>query len=159
MKGYVMNVSPGWKHAMKRAIGPGAKVELDELFEQYGVKYELSEGEEFVNWLRAVKLRNEKRWKIVLEDQEVKSNGMVECVPDIEEEIKAKPDNVAPPVPTKMSVEDVVGLSVRQARETLPRVTDLNLLKYALQEANQLANKDSLCKVIRKRIRDLNIAR
>jgi hypothetical protein len=58
-----------------------------------------------------------------------------------------------------MNVDDVVGLSVRQARELLPKVTDLNLLKYALQEANQLANKDSLCKVIRKRITDLQLCR
>lgn len=159
MEGYVMNTTSGWKHAMKRAIGPGSKVALDELFEQYGVKHGLEKGEEFVNWLRTVKLKDNKEWRVVLENQEITPQGKVECEPDIDRELRKGSDLVTPPVPTKMTVSDIVGLSVRQARETLPKVTDLTLLKYALQEANQLAGKDSLCKVIRKRIRDLNIAR
>jgi len=160
MKGYVLNTSTIWTHAMKRSIGPGAKVPLDELFEQYGVKHELKEGQDFVSWLRNVKLRDSEKWKIVLEDEDydveigevgakvVESDGLVknEAV-------------VSPLVKSEKSVEDIVGLSVRKAREILPRVTDLNLLKYSLQEANQLAGKDSLCKIIRKRIRDLQISR
>jgi len=157
MNGYMMNTTPGWKHAMKRSIGPGAKVPLDELFEQYGVKHGLKEGKEFVDWLKTVKLKDNKAWKIVF-------NTDAEGPIPEEEVVKPTkhsnaPDNIAPMVPVKMTVEDVVGMSVRQARESLPRVTDLNLLKYAFQEANQLSGKDSLCKVIRKRIRDLNIAR
>ena len=66
---------------------------------------------------------------------------------------------VTPLVKTKMEIRDIVELSVRNAREILPKVNDLTLLKYALQEANQLAGKDSLCKIIRKRIKDLQIAR
>ena len=157
MKGYMVNTTPMWKHAMKRSIGPGAKVPLDELFEQYGAKHGLKEGEEFVEWLRSVKLRDNKMWKIVVEDEAAQE--ISEEVEKVEETPTPKQDVVTPMVPTKMTVEDVVGLSVRQAREILPKVTDLTLLKYAIQEANQLAGKDSLCKVIRKRIRELSIAR
>ena len=159
MNGYVMNTTPGWTHAMKRSVGPGQKIPLDELFEQYGVKHDLNEGEDFANWLRTVKLKDNKKWRVVLEDNEITPQGKVEYAPEQPKEFKKGSDMVAPPVPTKMTVSDIVGLSVRQARETLPKVTDLTLLKYAFQEANQMAGKDSLCKVLRKRIRDLNIAR
>jgi len=158
MKGYVMNKSNIWTHAMKRAVGPGAKIDLDELFEQYGVKHSLGEGEEFITWLRNVKLKDRDKWEIVVED------GIPEVpeVKDVSEkqEIKEKKSTLTvPPVAVDMTIEDIVDLSVRKAREALPRVTDLKLLKYAFQEANQLAGKDSLCKVIRKRITELKIAR
>lgn len=160
MKGYVMNTSTIWTHAMKRAIGPGAKIPLDELFEQYGAKHELEEGEEFVQWLRNVKLRDSKKWKVVLEDD---STPAIESKSEVGKDV-TKPANRVESGPTplvkkKMEVKDIVDLSVRKAREVLPNVNDLNLLKYSLQEANQLSGKDSLCKIIRKRIRDLQIAR
>jgi hypothetical protein len=161
MNGYVLNASNIWAHAMKRSIAPGSKIPLDELYEQYGVKHDLSEGEEFVQWLRNVKLTDPKRWKIVYES----GNGKIkEDMPAAEEEAKpagkGQPDNVSGFVDnTKMNIEDVVGLSVRKGRDVIPKITDLKLLQYSLQEANKLAGKDSLCRVIRKRIKELQIAR
>lgn len=158
MEGYVMNVTSSWAHAMKRAVAPGQKIPLDELFQQYGIKHSLTEGPEFVEWLRTVKLKDNSRWKIIIdntaEDMKIKAAEAIKA-----SESSRQPENVAPMVASKMTVDDVVNLSVRQARDLLPKVTDLNLLKYSLQEANQLANKDSLCKVIRKRITDLQLCR
>lgn len=154
MKGYVMNVSAMWVHAMKRSIGPGAKISLNELFEQYGVKHELKEGDEFASWLMDVKLKDRNKWKVVVEDDKVESVTAEEP-----KELEAAQTMTLPLTKTEPTVEDVVTMSVRQAREKLPRITDLKLLKYAMQEANQLAGKDSLCKLIRKRIRDLQVAR
>jgi len=158
MKGFVKNASPGWVHAMKRSIGPGAQIPLDELYEQYGVKHDLAEGDEFLQWLRNVKLKDTVKWKIELQQEEAPA------VEEPEKEKVTRPNkvdtgNVAPPVPKEMDVADIVGLSVRQGREMLPKVQDLTLLKYALQQANQLSGKDSLCRIIRKRIKDLQIAR
>ena len=147
MKGYVMNASPVWAHAMKRSIGPGAKIPLDELYEQYGVKHNIKEGGDFVAWLRNVKLKDTDRWKVVFENESIKTENV-----EISQDIKNKPENVAPMVKAKTEVSDIVELSVRNAREKLPKINDLKLLKFALQEANQLAGKDSLCKIIRKRI-------
>jgi hypothetical protein len=153
MDGYVMNVSHTWTHAMKRSVGPGAKIPLNELYEQYGVKYDIKEGEEFVIWLRNVKLRDSDKWKVVFDDTNIE--------PVTDKKDQKTPyndnDNVAPMVKVKDDVMDIVNLSVRQAREKLPRVTDLKLLKQALREANQLAGKDSLCKIIRNRIKYLQI--
>ena len=154
MKGYVMNASPVWAHAMKRSIGPGAKIPLDELYEQYGVKHNIKEGGDFVAWLRNVKLKDTDRWKVVFENEDIKTENV-----EISQDIKNKPENVAPMVKAKTEVSDIVELSVRNAREKLPKINDLKLLKFALQEANQLAGKDSLCKIIRKRIQELQIMR
>jgi len=159
MKGYVKNISPMWVHAMKRSIGPGAKVPIEELYEQYGVKYDIKEGEDFVQWLRNVKLKDSKRWRIVLQQEEDEAKDV-----KAEQETKSKAkdgglDNVAPLVPKKMEVSHIVELSVRKGREVLPKIMDLSLLKYALQEANQLSGKDSLCRIIRKRIKELQVGR
>lgn len=160
MNGYIKNKSVSWVHCMKRAIRPGEQIPLDSLYEQYGEKHDLPEGEEFIQWLRDIKLKNKDMWEIVFTEKEV--------VEDKEEKIEkathTKAVNVVgvPKEGTKedestsnihnMTVQDVVGLSVRKGRDVIPQIMDVNLLKYALQEANQLTGKDSLCQVIRKRI-------
>ena len=166
MKGYVINSSSTWMHAMKRSVGPGAKVPLSELFEQYGVKHNLSDGKEFIDWLKDTKLKGKDNWRIVVEEDLTTDPTTVpttEAVSDVKPIVtrnkKPATDNVAPMVQTKIEVKDVVEMSVRQARDSLPKITDLNLLKYAFQEANQRAGKDSLCRIIRKRIKELQISR
>jgi hypothetical protein len=162
MKGYVINSSNNWMHAMKRSVGPGAKVPLSELFEQYGIKHNLSDGKEFIDWLRETKLKGKNNWRIVVEDENATMEATTAIVVDkpiVTRNKKPVTDNIAPMVQTKMEVKDVVEMSVRQARDTLPKITDLNLLKYAFQEANQRAGKDSLCRILRKRIKELQISR
>jgi len=167
MNGYVMNIGKTWMNAMKRAVGPGAKIPLDELYEQYGKKHNLAEGLEFVEWLKNVKLRDHERWNVVVNDISKENKDSIDIIEkSSEDEItktesttNLKPTNVVPMVQQKMSVADLVGLSVRQAKAILSDIKDLNLLKYALQEANQLTGKDSLCILIRKRIKEIQIAR
>lgn len=162
MKGYVINSANTWMHAMKRSVGPGAKVPLSELFEQYGVKHNLSDGKEFIDWLRDTKLKGKDNWRIVVEDDSaspVTTDVVPEIKPVVTRNKKPVVDNVAPMVKSKIEVKDIVEMSVRQARDTLPKIQDLNLLKYAFQEANQRAGKDSLCRIIRKRIKELQISR
>jgi hypothetical protein len=134
MNGHVKNKTMTWRHAMKRSVGPGHEIPLDELFEQYGSKHDLEEGGPFVEWLR-----DEQAEEIVKEKQ--------------------KNDLVVPLVKKEMEVADVVGMSVRKARTDLKKLTDINLLKYALSEANQLANKDTLVRMLRRRIQELEITR
>ena len=153
MNGYVKNKSMTWRHAMKRSIGPGHKVSLDELFEQYGPKHDLKEGEPFVEWLRNVKLRDTGTWEVVYEDAVKLEEKSAEPVK------KEKPEFVTPLVKKNMEVVDVVQMSVRTARVELKKITDIKLLKYAMQEANQLANKDTLVRMLRKRIQELEITR
>ena len=168
MIGYVQNITSVWAHAMKRAIRPGGKIDLDELYEQYGAKHAIEEGKPFVEWLKSIKLRDPNRWKVVYDDgtrviPEVvtEANNTVEGVVKEEESRinNRKTDHVTPIVPKGMSVSDLVGLPVRKARDMMPQLTDVKLLQYALQQASSLANKDSLCRILRKRITELKIAR
>jgi hypothetical protein len=158
MNGYVKNKTHNWVHAMKRVIGPGIKISLSELYKQYGEKHGIHDGEPFVQWLREVKLKDRDKWEITLinENDNLKDENTVEELEAIANTIH---DNVAPMVPRKMEVGEIVELSVRKARELLPKITDLNLLKYSLAEANPRAGKDSLCNILRKRIKELQIAR
>lgn len=149
MDGYVKNVSAGWAHAFKRAVRPGAEIPLDELYEQYGKKYSLEKGTEFVNWLRTVKLKDTSRWRVI---DEVVPHTEID---EVFVEKKPTTSNSQFVSPKHMSVEDVVELTVRPAREVLPNISDIKLLKYALQEAKPRAGKESLCRMLSKRIIEL----
>lgn len=157
MNGYVMNISLMWMHVMKRSVAPGNKIPLDELYEQYGKKHALKKGKEFVEWLESVKLRDKLMWRIVYGDEleEIAKNDAVSDIQTPQVPEKTMPSQSI----KKITIQEVVMLSVRQGREILPKITDLKLLKYAFQEANQLAGKDSLCNIIRRRIKDLELGR
>ena len=66
---------------------------------------------------------------------------------------------VVPHVKKEENVDEIVNLSVREAREKLPKMTNLKILKYAFQTANKLANKDTLCRMFRKRISELELTK
>lgn len=154
MNGHVKNKSMAWCHAMKRSIGPGHKIPLDELFEQYGTKHDLKEGGPFVEWLRNIKLRDTTTWEIVYDSGTKK---------DEQEEKATKQrqanEMVVPLVKKEKEVADIVNMSVRTARADLKKITDIKILKYALTEANQMANKDTLVRMLRRRIQELEITR
>jgi len=157
MEGYVLNATSIWSHTMKRSVGPGMKIPLDELYEQYGVKHGLAEGEEFVEWLRAVKLKDTDKWRI---ETEAPQPTQPEEEPAKEESPNTHADDIVAPFnPKDMEIKDVIGLSVRKARDVVPSIMDLKLLQYAEKEANQLAGKDSLCRILRKRIKELQMVR
>lgn len=161
MNGYVMNKTPTWMHVMKRNVGPGEKILLSDLYKQYGEKHNIEEGDAFIEWLKAVKVRDTNTWTVVYgENLEKITKDVVSEIPvRQEDDLVATSSNTMIPAISNMSIKDVVMLSVRKGREVLPRITDLKLLKYAFQEANQLAGKDSLCNLIRKRIKDLELGR
>lgn len=154
MNGFVKNISHEWAYAMKRAVKPGGEITLDELYEQYGRKYGMLPDDEFVQWLTDTKLRATNKWKILFSlNEEEDLGGGAE-----EHKISSKAMSV-PMVTKNLKVEDIVTLTVRKARIVLPKVMDLNLLKYALNEVNQLSNKDYLCRMLQKRISELQISR
>lgn len=150
MNGYIKNKTNLWRHVMKRQVGPGQTVSLDELYEQYGEKHELEKGKPFVEWLRQVKLTDRSMWEVVYKEKSLKAEP---------EKVKKANEAAMPLVKKEMEVDEVINLSVRTAREKLPKMTDINLLRYALKNANQLANKDTLCQMLRKRISELQLFR
>jgi hypothetical protein len=163
MKGFVKNKKSDWAYAMKRSIRPGGEVSLDELYTQYGEKHSIEAGEPFVEWLRNVKLKNKDYWEIVYDFGEVADlSTSVENIPAVLDMVGVEDDGDIPTHKSaikSLSVEDIAALSVRKARAMLPKVMDLKLLQYALSEAKQLQDKDSLCRLLERRIKELQIAR
>ena len=155
MNGYLINKGPMWLHAMKRAIGPGARVPLTELYDQYGPKHGLEKGQEFIEWLKNVKLKGSSNWHVEV-DQEVEAEEIQEEKPA---EIEERRIDIKKVNPKDMDIADIVNLSVRQARGVIPNVTDLKLLKYSMSEARPRHGKESLCRILRKRIKELETQR
>ena len=153
MNGFVKNITHEWAYAMKRAVKPGGEIPLDELYEQYGRKYDMLPDDKFVAWLSDTKLKGSNKWKVLfsLNDDEDLGGGL--------DENKVGVNAAVPMVTKSLKVEDIVTLTVRRARVVLPKVMDLNLLKYALNEVNQLSNKEYLCRMLQKRIGELQISR
>lgn len=155
MKGYVKNKTSEWAYAMKRSVRPGGQIPIKELYEQYGEKYNIAPGEAFINWLTTVKLRNNEQWEIVYSFNS-KNENVTQATP--EEDIISDEKQTSPAAIKSIMVEDIVNLTVRKARELLPKILDKKLLEYSLAEARQLSDKDSLCRLLQKRIRELEIA-
>jgi hypothetical protein len=162
MEGYIKNNSPTWRHALKRSVGPGEKISLDDLYEQYGIKHDIKEGDQFVNWLRQVKLRNSDIWEIRYKVAGAKDDAKKEDQPELDSKAKKsvmKSTQSTPFVKVKDNPEELAQLSVRQAREIIPQFTDQKTLRYALNMASQLSNRDTLCRMLRKRIQELELSR
>ena len=152
LKGYLKNNFHLGGHIMKRYVGPHGLVPLEELYAQYGKKYGLAKDDSFIVWLQEVKLRDKERWIIVDNKEEELMALNKEMVKEKEaEEASAVLDKK----PSEMPVMELADLSVRKAREAVPLISDARVLKYALKEASQLPNKDSLCNIFRKRINEL----
>ena len=160
MKGYVINKASSWSHVMKRSVEPGEKIPLDELYLQYGKKYNLKEGIDFVNWIKNIKLRNDSRWGIIFDEEVVNAEKVV-----ISQPVATKPLPANFDIPTArpilqikdLKVNDVVGWPVRKAREMLKDVKDVKLLTYALKDARQRPQKEVLCRMLKKRIQELSL--
>jgi len=161
MKGYVINKSRTWAHIMKRSVQPGKKIPLNELYAQYGKKYNLKEGIEFVNWIREIKLRNDSRWGVIFEEEVVNKEEVVITPPNNDSKpLEGNFDipSVKPAIAKKdITIEEIVGWSVRKARERILDVKDVKVLTYALKEAGQKPQKEVLCRLLKKRIQELDL--
>lgn len=160
MEGYVRNISRTWRHALKRSIAPGQKVDLDVLYAEYGERHGIEEGKPFAEWLRKVKLKDAGTWEIsyreplnIPEDVE----GSAESEEVIDKPAKSN-DNVNPFVKKDQEAMDIVNMSVRIAKAELVKITDIKLLKNALNIARTQAGKDTLTIMLRKRIKELEVS-
>jgi hypothetical protein len=116
--------------------------------------------------LRHVKLIDNKVWEIhyedgkaktekAPEDNKVKITGKITETSDEKINIRQSEPARAPQVKGELTYEDVADFSVRKAREEVPKIKDIKLLKYALNVANQRPNKETLCRILRKRIEEM----
>jgi len=153
MKGYIKSRMKTWKHIFKMSVRPGGVIQLEDLYKLYGKKHNISE-DAFIDWLKNVKLKgNFDDWLIVEEeDLSDVTSVEVEATPN-SYEINNKGDIVL----SKLSVKEVMDLPVRKAREVIPAIQDVKLLKFALRECSPLPGKESLCRILNKRILELGM--
>lgn len=154
MQGYIKSKKPGWQHIFKMGVKPGGKVPLEDLYNMYGKKYNIQE-EDFVDWLKSVKLRGKLEDWIVVAEEDAEPTGDPVVLNKTTEHYET--NGAGDVVLSKMSVQDIMGLSVRKARDIIPTVQDVKLLKFALRECRPLPNKESLCRILDKRIMELGM--
>lgn len=153
MKGYIKSRMTSWQHIFKMSVRPGEEIPLETLYDMYGKKHGIKEGD-FTDWLKNVKLKGQQdKWVIVEHDTDYVEKEVTQKKPKSAYETNTKGEIVA----SKMSVSDVINLPVRAAREKIPSIMDAKLLKYALMEARPLPNKESLCRLIEKRLNELSL--
>lgn len=183
---HVKNITNSWKHAMKRVIPPMGTIPVKELHLQYGKKVGIRNGLEFVSWLKEHKLKDTTSWEVIkIEPPEVKrppvfgEEGYVNPErerykePELDDLDKEAEDaataddpyvprnvhtegNFVPMVKIETKIEDIVNLKSADILSTLKDIDDVVLLKYALSDATKRPKKETLCRALRKRIRELN---
>jgi hypothetical protein len=137
------------------SVRPGEQIPLDTLYSMYGKKHHIKE-EDFIAWLKEVKLKGKQdQWLIVETDADYTSE--VAKVKEVHKDKIYETNTRGEVVVSKMSVEDVINLPVRKARDVVPTIMDSKLLKYALVEARPRPNKESLCRILEKRIGELGM--
>ncbi len=156
MEGFVRSRMTTWMHIFKMSVRPGGEIPLDTLYDIYGTKYDIKETD-FVQWLKDVKLKDSNKWTIVEHDSEATS-GVMSLATALGDEATFETNAKGEVVARQVSVGDVVSLSVRKARDLIPKIMDVNLLKYALNEARPRPNKESLCRILEKRISELGLS-
>jgi len=149
MEGCVKNVGPSWIYIFKQGIPQGATISLDELYGVYGEKNNLDEGQDFIDWLNNVKLKGKSSLVIELPSTKHK-------VKTVTKKEQAAADKAAEDAYEELSdIDKIVMMTVVKAKDKIPHITDKKQLKYALQVAKQKPNKDTLCILLEKRIREI----
>ena len=159
MDGYIVNKSGMWRHVFKRAVGPNQSVSLDDLYKEYGIKNNINEGKEFIDWLKEIKLKNDNRWlfnynetEYTKDNKKVTDSGVVievvdgvETIADIPndddkldnsvDEVKNNSNNKR----SKLTKEDLV-TPMTSIRMTPERLINLKLpeFKEQLEKTNDL---------------------
>lgn len=153
MPGYVRNRDFVGLHVMKRYVEPNGKIPLEELYEQYGKKYNLTRGEDFILWLKEVKLKDKARWEVVLEDAPEVATKLPKKAGKLSQD--GEEDTTIHKPIKDIDVSDILDLSVRQARLVVPKISNVKLLKIAFKEASQRPNKKYVCDILNKRINEM----
>lgn len=173
MNGHVKNITGRPLYALKRHILPGKEIPLSELYKEYGEKHGIERGQPFADWLRQVKLPNKQVWEILYEDSLKEENKVtvtaqiMQVVDGDEEQSEEKKEGLSneekvksaiPRVKNEWEVEDIVALTVSKAREEIPKIRDKKLLSWALNVARQTPNKETVCRILEKRIDELKVS-
>jgi hypothetical protein len=120
-----------------------------------------------------VKLPNKQVWEILYDDSLKEENKVtvtaqiMQVVDGDEKESEEKKEGLSneekaksarPHVKNEWEVEDIVALTVSKAREEIPKIRNKKLLSWALNVARQTPNKETVCRILEKRIDELKVS-
>jgi len=170
MKGYIKNITSRPLYALKRHILPSKTIDLNILYKEYGEKHGIEKGQPFIDWLRNVKLPNEQIWEIKYEEDQTSSPlenkvTVVAKITQVEDGDDVpglsnieKVESAKPFIKREWEIEEIVELTVKKAREEIPKIRNKKLLLHTLNVAKQRPNKETICRILEKRIDELKIS-
>jgi hypothetical protein len=172
MKGYIKNITGRPLYALKRHILPGKNIDIATLYIEYGEKHGIEKGQPFVDWLRNVKLPSEQMWEIQydgMDEPKLDEENKVTVVAQITQvedgaDTSVKLSNLekvesgTPFIKKEWEIAEIVDLTVKKAREEIPKIRNKRLLSHALNVATQTPNKETICRILEKRIDELKIS-
>jgi len=175
VKGYVLNNTGKTRHAYKRTVYPGQKVDLGYIYKQ--VSNKAPEGDLFVSWLKENLLP--RGWEIVVEDKPEKASNKEVLTADItvtsgpvdldtfyrevnkeeadEEDGRGSLEYITPKKIRELSSQQLADLRLKDNPERIiKQVMSVHKLRRALTLCKNNSRKNVLTRIIRHRIKELN---
>ena len=153
--GIVLNNTSKSKHIFKRSVGPGQKVDLNEVYTLLSSK--VPEGDSFISWLKEYVPDG---WEVHGEESKKEEPAIVVGQGISYQDKPSSEDNSAPSLqyltPKKilnMSASDISNLRVKDdPRKIIKQIDSIHKLRRALTLCNKSDRKETLSKIIKARI-------
>jgi hypothetical protein len=146
--GFLVNKTSRHVHIFKRAIRPGQKIPLKELYNQYKYKCNCPFDEKFIRWLKENKVPR-KGWEI--EDLKTIFDEPVRVVSEV-----VKVDDKFVSVQSEWTANAIAELKLKdKPRKVLSTIGSIFKLRRALTLVNKKKGKQFLAKMIKSRIKSL----
>lgn len=159
MKGYIKNISSLPKYLFKNHLLPGDALDLKEVFSLYLLEGRQKDLTSFKEWLTPF-VSDTNVWEVVFDDESserkaaAQSEGTTTKKREASEVFK---DVVSSPRKKTYTVEDIVGFTVAEAKERLPKIRDRKLLRAAVSVASKRPKKETLCRLLYKRLDEIPV--
>jgi len=150
IKGYVINEGRG-KHIFKRAVFPGMKVPLQDLYDMYKSVYKGKFDIGFLEWLEQTKIPKNCGFDIVVEEVG-EDTSFEDKLKDVEKVVEEKL-----PVPNKLTAAQIADLKIKDnPKVIIQQVMSPHKLRRALTLCKGRKGKETLLKYIKVRLTELS---
>jgi len=170
VKGYIVNNTGRSKHIFKKTVYPGQTVSIERAYNMVGSK--VPEGNSFIEWLEEYLPEG---WEVNVVKQEMsdatggrmykETLTAIPVVEEAKEEASEKTVSDAPSLEystpraiSKMSARDIYNLRIKDnPRRLLKNINSIHKLRRALSLCKNDSRKETLSRLIKGRIKELNV--
>jgi len=155
IKGTVRNESGRAKHKFKKNILPGQEVPLSYLYKLYKNKYCGKFDLEFIDWLKENKVKEGSGFTVIIEKIVEEDTSNEESKPQGElVEVSSVANKIHP---LKLTSRQIAELKIKdEPKKIIPQIMSIHKLRRALTMCKDRPGKETLTKLIRERITELN---